>query len=217
MPFDVDAVYQQLKVGPVKYKEELHCKMLMRVMANPEKGTMAAFCVEAGIGDATFYSWLADHELFQQCYAMAKMIARDNWEDEGRALRYHSTAPGESDHAFEYWRMIGWSRFGVGKNSRIRLALKATDTPIEHYKQLIRQATEGDFTAGEIKQLMEAINVGLNAHNSFELQRQIDELKSDQEKMSRNLNVKNTFANKGAAEKDSDTVADSVRQSGNCT
>lgn len=40
-------------------------------------------------------------------------------------------------------------------------------------------ASNGDFTAGEIKQLMEAINVGLNAHQAFEVQKQIDELKSD--------------------------------------
>lgn len=217
MPFDVETAYKRLKYGPTEYDEEIHCRMILRIMSSSIKGTMSAFCVEAMIGDGTFYNWLAQHELFRNCYALAKMVARENWEDEGRELQDLTYEKGESGHRFEYWRMIGWSRFGVGKNSRIRLALKATDTPIQHYAQLIRQATEGDFTAGEIKQLMEAINVGLNAHNSFELQRQIDELKSDQDKMQRNLNVQNTFTNQGTEKKDSDTVADSLCKPGNCT
>jgi hypothetical protein len=91
--------------------------------------------------------------------------------------------------------MIGWSRFGISKNSRIKLELVPTDNPAQHYSQLLVQAAKGDFTAGEIKQLMEAVNVGLNTHQVFELQKQIDELKSDLATMVDNQNGNNTVAN----------------------
>jgi len=58
---------------------------------------------------------------------------------------------GVINYAFEHWKMIGWSRFGVGKNSRIKLNLNPNGTPLEHYQQVILQASEGDFTASEIK------------------------------------------------------------------
>jgi hypothetical protein len=127
------------------------------------------------------------------------MFARENWEREGRELRDRVLKIGEIDHAFEHWRMMGWSRFGIGKNSRIRLSLKPGDNPAKHYAQLLSQAGDGDFTAGEIKQLMEAINVGLNAHQVFELQKEIDELKSDLLKMKEIRNGENSYTNKGTA------------------
>jgi len=42
---------------------------------------------------------------------------------------------------------------------------------------------------------MEAVNVGLNTHQVFELQKQIDELKSDLALMVKNKNGNDTFAN----------------------
>jgi hypothetical protein len=130
------------------------------------------------------------------------MAARENWEEEGRSLQHRTYEKGESGHAFEYWRMIGWSRFGVGKNSRIRLDLDPNANPNTHYQQLLKQAASGDFTAGEIKQLMEAINVGLNAHQVFTLQKEIDELKSNLEKMNTNQHAHDSFSNKRATQKD---------------
>jgi hypothetical protein len=67
----------------------------------------------------------------------------------------------------------------------------------EHYAQLLKQANNGDFTAGEIKQLMEAINVGLNTHQVFTLQKEIDQLKADLITMNENSNGNNHFAAKG--------------------
>jgi len=92
--------------------------------------------------------------------------------------------------------MIGWSRFGISKNSRIKLKLKPNDSPDKHYSQLLAQAAEGDFTAAELKQLMEAINVGLNTHQTFQLQKEIDQLKFDLGTMQENSNGNNTFADK---------------------
>jgi coproporphyrinogen III oxidase-like Fe-S oxidoreductase len=199
MAFNPEELYERLKSSPTKYKEEIHCPMILALMGSSFKGTVSAFCVKAEISETQFYNWCQDHPLFKQCYEVGKMVARENWEDEGRALRDHVYEKGESGHNFEYWRMIGWSRFGVGKNSRIRLNLNANDNPSQHYAQLLKQASEGDFTSGEIKQLMEAVNVGLNAHQVFELQKEIDALKSDLEKMQTNINAQNTYTTKGIA------------------
>lgn len=190
-------MYRKIKNRNAKYDEEIHCPMIIKVMAT--KGRYSAFCVEAMISERRFYDWTKNHELFSESYEFGKMLAREAWEELGEEIKDHATPMGTMNHAFEHWRLIGWSRFGISKNSRIRLDLNPDDSPAQHYAQLLKQASDGYFTAGEIKQLMEAVNVGLNTHQVFELQKQIDELKSDLKTMSENTNVKNTFTNKGTA------------------
>ena len=197
---EAEEVYSKLKQSPTKYDEELHCKLILHIMIN--KGRYSAFCVKARISETTFYSWARDNPLFAECYCLGKMYAREAWEIEGYELRDVVTPPGTINHAFDHWRMMGWSRFGVGKNSRIRLDLNPNDTPSQHYAQLLKQASEGHFTAAEIKQLMEAINVGLNTHQVFELQKEIDQLKSDLATISENKDGNNSSTNKGIAQKD---------------
>lgn len=182
MAKDSKAIYQKFKqVGYNTYDEETHCPLLIDVMSDPNRGTVPAFCVEIGISDSTFYRWLDKYPIFAECYGYAKMVAKRNWEVEGNRLQ--DFVSDEVGCRFEIWRLKGWSQFGIGKNSRIRLNVREGGTPADHYQDLLKQANGGDFTAGEIKQLMEAVNVGLNAHNAFELQKQIDTLKSDLEKM----------------------------------
>jgi hypothetical protein len=192
---DIDAMFKKLK-GKPKLDEDIHCALILKIMADPNKGRMSAFCVEVCISDFTFYNWLKQSDLFLQCYALGKMIARENWEYDGQQIREEVTMPGTSNHKFEHWRMVGWSRFGVGKNSRIRLDLDPKGTPNQHYQQLMHQASQGDFTAGEIKQLMEAINIGLTAHQVEVLQQEIDQLKADLITMTENSNGDNPFADK---------------------
>lgn len=192
-------LYKTVKYNTIKFNEEIHCPLILRVMSEPDKSTVSAFCVEAQIGEKKFYSWLKQSEVFAECYSMAKMYARENWEEEGRVLKDEVVMPGTSNYKFEYWRMIGWSRFGVGKNSRIRLDLDPKSGPDQHYGQLLEQASQGDFTAGEIKQLMEAVNVGLSTHQVFKLQQEIDQLKSDLATMNENANGNNSFTDKGIA------------------
>jgi len=197
---DVDAIFNHLKNSPTKYNEDVHCRMILKCMIN--KGRLSNFCTEALIDDSTFYRWIEANPLFARCYALGKLYAREIWENEGYELRDQVSPPGTINHAFDHWRMVGWSRFGVGKNPRIKLNLKPGDDPAKHYAQLLKQASEGDFTASEFKQFMEAINVGLNVHSTFELQQQINELKSDLETMSKNTDAHNSGTNKGIAQKD---------------
>ncbi len=193
---DFVEIYRNIKYGHVKFNEEVHCPLILEIMSQRNRGTFSAFCVAVNIGEKKFYDWLRNSEVFQLCYCLGKMYARENWEAEGRELRDETLMPGTSSYRFEYWRMIGWSKFGIGKNSRIRLDLNPESKPNEHYAQLIKQAADGEFTAGEIKQLMEAINVGLNTHQVFALQKEINQLREDLVTMSENSNGNNTFADK---------------------
>ena len=203
-------MYQKIKKQLTKYDEELHCPMILRVMMDPDKGRVSSFCTEAMLGEGTFHVWVEDHELFFQCYAIGKMYAREQWELEGLKMRDERIPLGQISHKFEHWKMVGWARFGISKNNRLRVNLNPNDNPQQHYTSLLKQAASGDFTAAEIKQLMEAVNVGLNSHQIITLQKEIDELKSDLMKMHENLNVQNTFTNKGAPESDQDSMADSI-------
>lgn len=209
---EAEKIYFQLKQKPTKFVEEIHCPMVIRVMSDPNQSTFSAFCVEACISESHFYNWLKGSEMFRLCYSIGKMYSRENWEEEGRQLRRQVLEKGESSHEFEYWRLIGWSRFGVGKNARIRLEIDSESTPNDQYKQLLKQASEGAFTAGEIKQLMEAVNVGLNAHQVFQLQKEIDELKENLKTIQENNNsVDNQSSVKRATEINQSPVEDYLR------
>jgi hypothetical protein len=197
-----EEIYSLLKLKPTTYNEAKHCTMILRVMGDKDKGRYSAFCTEAFVSERTFYTWLKENELFFECYTLGRMFARERWEEEGEEIAQEMSVMGSSNHRFEHWRMIGWSRWGVGKNARIRLDLDPKATPDKHYSQLLAQAAQGDFTAGEIKQLMEAINVGLNTHQVFKLQQEIDALRADLATMAENANGDNFSANKRITKKD---------------
>jgi hypothetical protein len=195
-------IYKQTRDNTIIYNEARHCTLLLKVMGDPKKSRLSAFCAAVGISESKFYKWVNEHELFRECYLIGQVLSRENWENQGEELRDEIVLPGTSNHKFEHWRMMGWARFGVGKNSRIRLKLNSKSAPNEHYSQLLEQAAEGDFTAGEIKQLMEAINVGMSAHQVFNLQKEIDQLKFDLTIMNENTHGDNSLANKGITKKD---------------
>lgn len=196
----IDEIYREAKAGRrTLYDEEKHCKMLLDIMMNNKKGTMCYFCCEARVDEKTFYNWLKKHELFAHLYSLGQMFARKRWEEEGQDIRDMTLPMGTISYAYEYWKMIGWSRFGVSKTAKVKLELDPASSPDKHYAQLMEQARDGAFTAGELKQLMEAINAGLNAHQVFKLQKEIDELKSDLAIMGVNKNGDNSITNKGIA------------------
>jgi hypothetical protein len=200
---EVDKIYKQFKnKNAQKYKEEEHCKLLIRVMMDKDYGCHSAFCVQAMISEWTFYLWVRNHELFGNLYYFTRMVAKQLWYEEGRAIRDKEYQIGTMNYEFEHWKLMGWAKFGISKNSKIRINVNPDASPAKHYSDILRQASEGDFTASEFKQLMEAVNVGLNVHQTFELQKQIDELKSNQEIMMANTNADNPFANKGTAKAD---------------
>lgn len=197
---DIDEIYSHFKKkGNLIYHEETHCKLLIKVMMDKDYGCHSAFCVKAMVDETTFYRWVREHQMFGSLYYFTKMVSKQLWYEEGRAIRDKEYQIGTMNYEFEHWKLMGWTKFGISKNSRIRISVDAKATPAKLYEAILMQAAEGDFTASEFKQLMESVNVGLNVHHQFELQDQINELKSDLATIRANTNVENPFSNKGTA------------------
>jgi hypothetical protein len=168
-------IYLKIKKGGVKYKEEVHCPLVIDVMNN--EGTMSDFCRKIGISDREFYRWALRHPIFDKCYQVGKMISKSNWEEEGRKGK------GDPNFNLEHWRITGSSRYGIGKTNRIRVNIDHNANPFIQYQQLIQQANGEDFTASELKQLMECINVGVRAYESFKIQEEVNKMKDDLSRM----------------------------------
>jgi hypothetical protein len=199
----VDEVYDFFKKKKnTLYNEEKHCKLLIKVMMDKNKGCHTYFCVEAMVGESTFYHWVRNRETFGNLFFFTKMVAKQCWYEEGMELRSKQYLMGTINYEMDHWKLMGWAKFGISRNSRIRINFGEDDSPAKHYQAILRQAADGDFTASEFKQLMEAVNVGLNVHQTFELQKQIDELKSDLLIVTENSGVQNPFTDKGIAQKD---------------
>lgn len=167
---DAKSIYLQFKKGDRAYNEEVHCPMILDVM-NTE-GTAVAFMRKAMISDTLFYKWTKKHKIFAACYAYGKILSRTNWEQEGQDGKE------EEFFNFDLWRLTGAMRYGIGKN-RVRMGIDAKANPYKQYQQLVEMANAEEFNASEIKQLMESINVGIRAFESFELQEQMNQLKDE--------------------------------------
>jgi hypothetical protein len=184
-------IYDHFKNKKDKYYDEkAHCQLLIEVMLNPNKGTVPAFCVIARIAEVTFWEWVRKHQIFSDIYSFSKMIARELWEEEGRRIRDSEFPLGTVNYSFEHWKMMG-----ISKNSRIKVEVNENAEPKDLYKAILKQAQSGDFTAAEFKQLMESVNVGVNIHKLFDLQRQVDELTENLKIMSKNQNGHNPVTN----------------------
>lgn len=201
MNLNVEEVYKKFKSGrPSLYDEEKHCKEILRILATG--GRYSTFCMQELICEKTFYTWISRYELFAQCYSLGRIISHELWAKQGEEIANETMPMGSINNKYDHWKMKGWTYFGIGKISRLKLKIDPKDDPSKHYEQLIKQAAEGDFTAAEIKQLMEAVNVGLNTHQVFTMQKEINDLKKDLEIMVKNSNANVTFADKRVEKKD---------------
>lgn len=169
--------------GKSVYDEEKHCPMVIRVMK--EKGRVSAFCKEATISDSSFWRWCNSHPVFNECYRIGKMIALEEWEEEGDIGKY------DPNFNIKVWEAKGLHHHNHGKSARVRLSIDPETNPLQQFKQLMRQAAEGEFTSSEIKQIMEAMNFGVRAYETFELQKQVEELQADLVKMGEHKNEQN--------------------------
>lgn len=167
---DAKKIYKQIQETKI-YDEEKHCLMVLNIIGTG--GTVAEFCIEAGISDKTYYKWRRNHYRFEECSRIAVMYAMVLWEQEGE------NNADNPDFNWRYWEGIGTYRFHYGKQARIRINVDEKADPYIQYQQILIQAGEGDLTASEIKQLMESINVGIRSYESFKLQQEIDNMRDD--------------------------------------
>lgn len=169
-------IYKKIKAG-IKYNEAAHCELLIKVITDPDRGTMTAFCKEAMIGDTTFYRWLNQYETFYECYRYAIMSAKFEWEQEAVLNRDND------EFNLKAWSAIGNSRFSTSGKPKVILNVNEQDNPYQQYQSLIKQAARGDYTSDELKQVMECLNSGTRVYEVFKVQKEIDELKSDVKEM----------------------------------
>ncbi len=174
---DPKKIYEQAKknISGKIYDEKKHCLMVLEIIGNG--GSVAEFCVEALISDSTYYHWRRQYPIFDECSRIAVNFAQMLWEREGES---NADNP---DFNWRFWEGIGTSRFFYNKQGRVRINLDEEADPHIQYQQLIKQAKEGDLSASEIKQLMESVNIGIRAFESFKLQEQVDKMQQDLKKM----------------------------------
>lgn len=174
-PIDIEELYNKTRDGRIKYDEERHCKLVLKEIIRT--GRVSAFCVAALVSEISFWSWVKKYPKFAAAYGLAKVFAQEGWENEPFANA------GNEDWDRKEWLGRG-SRYFAQNKEKIVVKVDEDATPWEHYQQIMKQAGSGDFTASEIKQLMESINVGTRVFESFKLQKEVDKMKEDLSEMS---------------------------------
>ncbi len=169
---------KKIEITDTKYDKSKHPLMVRKYVA--DHGTIYKFCIDNNISDIKFFRWIAMHEEFNEQYRIGLMSSRADWEHEG--FKYHN----DPDWNMSYWERLGEMRYNAFKGNKIRVNVNPDSDPHEQYKQVITQASYGDFTSSEIKQVMESINVGVRAYEVFKQQGEIDKIRDDLNKM--NLN-----------------------------
>lgn len=168
-------IYQDIKSGKKIYNEEYHCPLVIQEIAN--HGRVSAFLKCALVSEKLFWNWCARYPVFHECYRLAKAIALENWELE------YIERKGDEDFEVKEWKTRG-SRYFKTDPTKIVLSIDENSEPYDHYQQIMSQACGGDFSAAEIKQLMESVNVGTRVFEAFKLQQEVDKMKSDLSEMS---------------------------------
>ena len=168
-------LYAKIKKG-VAYKAETHCVQIIDTFARNEG--LSEFCTNVGICRDTYNDWLRVHKEFRQCAMLARDVGIASW-----MRLYTEWEPEKEDEKFNTTPWYTMYKKNFGEQNKIALYLSPDATPIDQYKEIMRQAANGDFTTAEIKQVMEAINIGLRAHEVCNLQKDIDELKLGLKKM----------------------------------
>lgn len=164
--------YLRLK-GATIYDEQEHCELIIKIMLDSSKATIASFCREAVVSDVTFYKWLDRYPVFYDCFRYAIMLARYEWEQEGELNKDNP----EWDK--KYWESKGNLRFQLNAKAKIRLSVDEGADPFVQYQQLMKQASRGEFSSDELKQVMECLNAGTRVYEAFKVQKEVDEIKKD--------------------------------------
>ena len=158
-----------------RYNDDEHCLMILEIL--PTQWRVSAFCAEALITETTFWNWVNKHPLFKICYGIGQILAQEAWEKE------EIDNIDNPDWDRRKWLQKG-SRYFAKDKAKLQLEIDSNATPWEQYQQILKQAEKGDFTASEIKQLMESVNVGTRVYEAFKLQQEVDNMKAELNEMS---------------------------------
>jgi len=78
-----------------------------------------------------------------------------------------------------HWQQRGSRYSAKDTHTKIVLDIDENADPWVQYTQILKQSKSGHFTASEVKQLMESVNIGTRVHESFKLQQEVDKMKED--------------------------------------
>lgn len=170
-------VYAKLKKKDYgRYNEEDHCVMLLEVM-HSNKPFMSEFCRRAVIDRTTAFRWAKKHAVFRRCHDYGIEVSHANWLTEAEDMKDNE------EFNMEYWKLKGSILFQLHQSRRLKVRVNKADTPFQQYQSIMEGASDGEYTATEIKQLMESINVGIRAYESDVLAKRIDEIEEDAKRM----------------------------------
>jgi len=169
-PLDINPYSSTNEARLVLYDSSIHLKSIVDVLTKTT-GSSCAFCEKHDISDLTMWSWIRNYPEFADAYRKGMTIAKRKWEIQGEL------GSEDEEWSFKLWDKVGETRFGISKNGKIRLTVDPYSSPIEHYKQIMEGASNGEYSSSEFKQVMEGLNVGLKAHELISLQDEIQELK----------------------------------------
>ena len=177
--------FEKLYKEQVRYSPAVHCPLVLNIVS--QTGRSTAFCKAAGISVTSFKHWIATFPLFRECYGLGLVSAIEEWEEE------YEERKDDEDFNKKEWLERGSRKFKFNEITKLHLNIKSNSDPYQQYQQIMEQAITGEFTATEIKLLMESINVGTRVYESFKLKEEVDMMKADLELMA-NRNGNNIVA-----------------------
>lgn len=163
--------FEKLFKKKTMYSPAIHCPMVLSIVSKTGRAT--AFCKESGLSICSFQHWLATFPLFREHYGLGLVYAKETWEEE-----FEERKDDESFNVKE-WVERGNRIFKMNATQKLHLNITPNSNPYQQYQQIMEQAVSGEFTATEIKLLMESINVGTRVYESFKLQEEVDKMKDD--------------------------------------
>ena len=140
-----------------------------------DEGNMSDFCLSIGASRQRVTKWQMEHPEFSEAVELAKDIAMVKWIRDGQDNLDNK------DFNVRLWEALGKRQFG--NSDKIAIRMTKDKSPIQHYHEIMHQASLGSFTSSELKQIMECINIGLRAEEICTMQEEIDGLKEGLAKM----------------------------------
>lgn len=159
------------------YVQEKHCKEAIEILGDKDRGTYADICKAFVITESEFNEWRKKYTLFNKAVEFGQVLAKVNWQNEPREHKELDDDGESKPFNFSVWKYVGKCRFGISDQAKIKVELDKTLSPVEQYGQLLDCAAMGYYSASEFKQVSEAINIGIRAHEVCNMQSELNELR----------------------------------------
>lgn len=150
-----------------KYKEN-YPELFIKICKN--KGSICDFCVEVGIGRATFYNWVDEHPEFKLAFNIGKELT-EQWltqvgVDGIKAEKFNSTV----------WSILMRNKCSYVEHRKVGIDFSSCKTPDEKMALLDQRISEGRLTPKEAKDLADYIKASAEIHEKTEITKQVEEL-----------------------------------------